>query len=349
MSSTPQSAIRTPQSTALQAATRRHFFGQCGVGVGAIALNQLLARDGVAAPVPTVKIDPANPLDPRLGHFPPKVKNVIYLFMAGAPSQLELFDDKPKLRELHGKPPPQSLLEGKRFAFLKGNETLMGSKRKFERVGECGLTLSEMLPHHKKIVDEVCWLQGLTTDVFNHGPAKLFMNTGFPAPGRPAMGAWVTYGLGSESQNLPGFVVLQSGPRGPRAGASLWASGFLPTSFQGVPFRSKGDPILHLQSPAGLTPTAERDFYDTVGQLNRERLSQTGDPEILTRINAYEMAFRMQTSAPELMDLSKENQSTLDSYGAKPGEPSFALNCILARRLIERGVRFVQLYHTNWD
>src|SRR5256886_4362317 len=249
-----QSAIRD-----LQSQTRRHFFGQCGVGLGAIALNQLLARDGIAAPaIPTVKYDPGNPLAARPGHFAPKVKNVIYLFMAGAPSQLELFDDKPKLRELHGQPPPPSLLEGKRFAFLKGNETLMGSKRKFERVGDCGLTLSEMFPHHRQIVDEVCWLQGLTTDVFNHGPAKLFMNTGFPAPGRPAMGAWVTYGLGSESQNLPGFVVLQSGPPGPRAGASLWASGFLPTSFQGVPFRSKGDPILYLKSPAGLTPAAER-------------------------------------------------------------------------------------------
>ncbi len=338
----------------LRARTRRHFFGECGVGVGAIALNQLLARDGIAAPeaaakVSSVKVDPANPLLPRVGHFPAKVKNVIYLFMAGAPSQLELFDDKPKLRELHGKPPPKSLLEGKRFAFLKGNETLMGSQRKFERVGECGITMSEMFPHMKQIADDVCWLQGLTTDVFNHGPAKLFMNTGFPAPGRPAMGAWVTYGLGSESQDLPGFVVLQSGPRGPRGGASLWASGFLPTSFQGVPFRSKGDPILYLKSPSGLTPAAERDFYDTVGQLNKERLEKTGDPEILTRINAYEMAFRMQTSAPELMDLSQESQETLDLYGVKPGTPSFATNCLLARRLVERGVRFVQLYHTNWD
>jgi hypothetical protein len=335
----------------LKSVTRRHFFGDCAVGVGAIALNQLLAQDGVAAPpsASSVKLDPANPLAPRTGHFAPKVKNVIYLFMAGAPSQLELFDDKPKLRELHGKPPPASLLEGKRFAFLKGNETLMGSKRKFERVGECGITLSEMFPHHRKIVDEVCWLQGLTTDVFNHAPAKIFMNSGFPAPGRPGIGAWVTYGLGSESRNLPGFVVLQSGPRGPRGGASLWASGFLPTSFQGVPFRSKGDPILYLQSPAGQTPSAERDFYDTVGQLNRERLSETGDPEILTRINAYEMAYRMQTSAPELMDTAQETQQTLDLYGVEAGKPSFATNCLLARRLIERGVRFVQLYHTNWD
>jgi hypothetical protein len=345
----PQSAIRNPQSAIgrLQSQTRRHFFGQCGVGIGALALNLLLQRDGRGAK--TVHYDPANPLAARPGHFVPKAKNVIYLFMAGAPSQLELFDDKPKLRELDGQPPPKSLLAGKRFAFLKGNETLMGSRRKFERVGECGLTLSEMLPHHRQIVDEVCWLQGLTTDVFNHGPAKLFMNTGFPAPGRPALGAWVTYGLGSESQNLPGFVVLQSGPRGPRGGASLWASGFLPTTFQGVPFRSQGDPILYLQSPAGITPAAERDFYDTVGRLNSERLQETGDPEILTRINAYEMAFRMQTSSPELMDLSQETAETIAAYGIEPGRPSFAANCLLARRLVERGVRFVQLYHTNWD
>src|SRR5690242_16727770 len=194
----------------LQSQTRRHFFSQCGVGIGAIALNQLLARDGIAAPASTsaVKFDPANPLAPRSGHFAPKVKNVIFLFMAGGPSQLELFDDKPKLRELHGQPPPKSLMEGKRFAFLKGTETLLGNTRQFATHGQCGMTLSEMLPHHRKIVDEVCWLRGMTTDVFNHGPAKLFMNTGFQAPGRPSMGAWVTYGLGSPSRDLPGFVVL---------------------------------------------------------------------------------------------------------------------------------------------
>src|SRR5437016_1344213 len=221
----------------LREQTRRHFFQECGVGLGAIALNSLLARDGHAAY--RIKPDPTNPMAPREPPLVPRAKQVIYLFMAGAPSQLELFEDKPKLRELSGQAPPPSLLSGKRFAFLKGNETLLGGTRKFGRYGECGMDLSEMFPHHRQIVDEVCWLRGMTTDVFNHGPAKLFMNTGFPAPGRPAMGAWVTYGLGSESQNLPGFVVLQSGPRGPRAGASLWASGFLPTSFQGVPFRSK--------------------------------------------------------------------------------------------------------------
>lgn len=343
----PQSSVRQAEEHFLRDVTRRHFFRECGVGVGAMALAALLADEGYAAP--RVQLDPANPLAPRQPHFTPRAKNVIFLFMAGAPSQLELFDDKPKLRELSGQMPPKSLLEGKRFAFLKGNETLLGSKRKFERVGECGMTLSELLPWHKKIVDEVCWLKGLTTDVFNHAPAKLFMNCGFPAPGRPSLGAWVTYGLGSESRNLPGFVVLQSGPRGPRGGAALWASGFLPTCFQGVPLRSKGDPILYLRSPAGLSTEEERDFYQTVRGLNLARLQATGDPEILTRINAYEMAFRMQTSSPELMDLSQESEATLALYGVKPGEPSFAANCLLARRLVERGVRFVQLYHTDWD
>ncbi len=330
---------------AAQAATRRHLFHQCGVGLGAIALGGLLRDESAAA----TKVDTTRPLDPRPPHFAPRAKNVIFLFMAGGPSQLDLFDDKPKLRELHGQAPPASMLEGKRFAFLKGSEKLLGSQRTFERVGDNGLSLSQLLPWHRQIANEACWLRGMTTDVFNHGPAKLFMNTGFQAPGRPALGAWSIYGLGSESRDLPGFVVLQSGPRGPRGGASLWSSGFLPTSFQGVPFRSQGDPILHVRSPAGMTRDSERDFYETVGGLNRARLNDVGDPEIMTRINAYEMAFRMQTSAPELMDVSQETAATLAHYGATAGQPSFATNCLLARRLVERGVRFVQLYHTDWD
>ena len=338
--------MNTPSSNELRDVTRRHFFGQCAVGLGAIALNSLLANE-TSAQKP--QVDPANPMRARKAPLPAKAKRVIYLFMAGAPSQLELFSDKPKLRELTGQAPPPSLLKGKRFAFLKGNEKLLGTKRKFEQCGQSGMTLSELLPHHRRIVDEVCWLRGMSTDFFNHGPAKLFMNTGFQIPGRPAFGAWVTYGLGSESQDLPGFVVLQSGPRGPRGGAPLWGSGFLPTSFQGVPFRSSGDAILNLQSPAGISREQERDFYDTVGALNKARLDATGDPEILTRVNAYEMAFRMQTSAPELMDLSKESATTLAAYGVKPGEPGFATNALMARRMIERGVRFVQLYHTDWD
>ncbi|MBS1810710.1 MAG: DUF1501 domain-containing protein, partial [Acidobacteria bacterium] len=345
--------MKNPPINELQDATRRHFFGQCAVGVGSIALNCLLARDGFSAPVNTQnqrpQIDPTNPMAARKPPFPAKAKRVIYLFMAGAPSQLELFSDKPKLRELTGQKPPESLMKGRRFAFLKGNETLLGTKRKFAQYGQSGMTLSELLPHHRKIADEVCWLRGMSTDVFNHGPAKLFMNTGFQIPGRPAFGAWVTYGLGSESKDLPGFVVLQSGRRGPRGGATLWSSGFLPTSFQGVPFRGSGDAILNLRSPEGVSREQERDFYDTVGVLNKARLAVTGDPEIMTRVNAYEMAFQMQTSAPELMDLSKESAATLALYGVKPGESGFAANALLARRMIERGVRFVQLYHTDWD
>ncbi|TVP96361.1 MAG: DUF1501 domain-containing protein [Planctomycetaceae bacterium] len=341
--------------------TRRHFFGDCGIGLGAIALTDLLRGDGVASGAEVagesprtprtgpVRIDPSRPMASRAGHFPGRAKSVIFMFMAGGPSQLDLFDDKPKLREYSGQAPPESLMAGKRFAFLKGTEKLLGSALQFGKYGQCGMELSELLPEHRKIVDEVCWLRGMTTDVFNHGPAKLFMNSGFQAPGRPSLGSWATYGLGSESTDLPGFVVLQSGPRGPRAGATLWSSGFLPTSYQGVPFRGQGDPILYLRSPEGISRTSERGFHDAVAALNRARLDESGDPEILTRINAYEMAFRMQTSAQELMETEQETAETLALYGAEAGKPSFANNCLLARRLVERGVRFVQLYHTNWD
>ena len=320
--------------------TRRHFFEKCGVGLGSIALANLMAEG---------KDRSFDPMAPRGGHFPAKAKNVIYLFMAGGPSHLELFETKPLLQKYHGQLPPESLVAGKRFAFLKKGAKILGSQRKFEPHGDVRMTLSELLPHHRKIVDEVCWLRGMKTDVFNHGPAKLFMNTGFQVPGRPGMGAWVTYGIGSESRNLPGFVVLQSGPRGPRAGNALWSSGFLPSSYQGVPFRGTGDPILNLTSPKGFNDVRQRDFTDVVGDLNRERLAATGDPEIATRINSYEMAYRMQTSAPELMNIAGESKKTLERYGAQPGGNSFANNCLLARRLVERGVRFVQLYHTDWD
>lgn len=328
----------------LRRATRRQFFERCGVGIGSMALTSLLAREQAEA-----KSVATNPMSPRPPHYQPRAKSVIFMFMAGGPSQLDLFTDKPLLRERHGQLPPQSYLDGKRFAFLKGTETLLASPRKFGRYGECGQELSDLLPYHRRIVDEVCWLHGMQTDVFNHGPAKLFVNTGSPQPGRPSMGSWVTYGLGSEASDLPGFVVLQSGPRGPRAGSSLWASGFLPTTYQGVPFRSGPEPILNLQSPAGMSRDRERHFVDMVSALNQLRLDRVGDAEIATRIAAYEMAYEMQSSAPELMDLSKEPQSTLDLYGATPGKPSYANNCLLARRLVERGVRFVQLYHTNWD
>jgi hypothetical protein len=323
--------------------TRRHFFERCGVGLGSIALTDLLSRDCQGAATP------ADPMAPRRGHHAAKAKNVIFLFMAGGPSQLELFEDKPRLREFHGQLPPESLVKGKRFAFLPKDAKLLGGQRSFGTYGEARMTLGDLLPHHRKIVDEVTWLRGMKTDVFNHGPAKLFMNTGFQVPGRPSMGSWVTYGIGSESHDLPGFVVLQSGPRGPRAGNALWSAGFLPSSYQGVPFRGSGDPILNLANPKGIDATRQGEFFDLVGTLNRERLGLTGDPEIATRLSAYEMAYRMQSSAPELMDLSGESQATLDLYGATKGGNGYANNCLLARRLVERGVRFVQLYHTNWD
>ncbi len=323
------------------AQTRRHFFHDCTVGLGGMALASLLGSQPAEAAT--------NPLTPRKAHFAPKAKAVIYLFMAGGPSHLELFDYKPTLQKLDGQVVPQSFTEGKRFAFIKGDAKLLGTRRKFERCGQAGMWLSELLPFHRDIVDEVCWLRGMKTDVFNHGPAKVFINTGSPQFGRPSMGAWATYGLGSESNSLPGFVVLQSGPRGPRGGASIWSSGFLPTLHQGVPFLRGPIPILDLQSPAGVSEAQQGQFIGAVRDLNKLRQSAVGDPEIATRIAAYEMAYRMQTSAPELIDLGKESKATLALYGAEPGKPSFAANCLLARRLVERGVRFVQLFHTDWD
>lgn len=325
-------------------ATRRHFLRDCRVGLGALALHELAGTATAESPVES------DPLRARGGHFPGRAKAVIYLFQAGGPSQFELFSFKPRLRELDGQPAPDSFFpKEKNFAFIGKGAKLLGTRRRFSRHGECGMELSELLPHTASLADDICWIRSLRTDVFNHGPAKLFMNTGFQAPGRPSMGSWVTYGLGSESRNLPGFVVLQSGPRGPRAGNALWSSGFLPTVHQGVPFRGVGDPILNLRNPDGIDAGAQRQFVNVVGDLNRMRYDETGDPEIRTRISAYEMAYRMQTSAPELMDLSGESRHTLESYGAEPGKNSFANNCLLARRLVERGVRFVQLYHTDWD
>jgi hypothetical protein len=324
---------------------RREFLGQAGVSLGAIGLATLLNGEMQASPVDRK----TNPLAPLPTHFPPRAKAVIYLFMAGGPSQLELFDYKPLLANLSGQKPPESFLQGKRFAFLSGNETLLGPQRPFARYGQSGMTLSDLLPHHREIVDDVCFVRSVQTDVFNHGPAKMFIQSGSPQPGRPSMGSWVTYGIGSEANNLPGFVVLQSGPRGPRGGSALWASGFLPTSYQGVPFRSQGDPILDLRSPRGFDRAAQWQFTEAVTALNRLRFDAVGDPEIQTRIASYEMAYRMQSSAPELMDISREPAHVLRLYGAEPGKASFANNALLARRLVERGVRFVQLYHTNWD
>lgn len=329
--------------------TRRHFFRNCGVGLGALALRELLGQSVASATAPVME----NPLAPKAPHFAPRAKNVIFLFMAGGPSQLELFDYKPELIKYSDQPIPDSYMEGRRFAFMdtfaKEKPKLLGTTRKFAQHGQSGAWVSECLPYTAKVVDDLTFLKTVATDLPNHAPAKIFMNTGSGQFGRPSMGAWVTYGLGSESNDLPGFVVMQSGPRGPRGGSPLWSSGFLPTAHQGVPFRSGGDPILNLSTPEGIGRDGQRRVIDAVKALNQERLDLTGDPEIATRISAYEMAYRMQSSAPELMDLSHESQATFDLYGAEPGVPSFANNCLLARRLVERGVRFIQLYHTNWD
>lgn len=343
-----------PPSSPLLAGTRRHFFSRCGLGLGAIALSTLWQRSS-AQGAGALAAGPAtpHPLAPKPGHFPARVKNVIYLFMAGGPSQLDLFDYKPRLNQLNAQPIPDSYLQGKRFAFMdssfKNKSTLLGSRRQFRQHGESGMWVSELLPHTASIVDDAAFIRTCATDVFNHAPAKLFMNTGSSQFGRPSMGSWVTYGLGSAADNLPGFVVLQSGPRGPRGGAVNWGNGFLPSAYQGVPLRSRGDPILNLSTPTGITEPEQQRVIKTVQDLNLQHLVETGDPEIAGRIAAYEMAHQMQTSAPEAISLQGESDATLALYGADREQPSFARNCLLARRLVERGVRFIQLYHTNWD
>ncbi|WP_417740549.1 DUF1501 domain-containing protein [Rosistilla oblonga] len=328
--------------------TRRHFFSRCSMGLGSIALSSLMAERSRAEDESSSQ----SPMAPKASHFPGKAKNVIFLFMAGGPTQLETFEYKPKLTELNGEPIPESLVAGKRFAFMDSSHrsNLLGPTQKFQQYGENGTWVSDLLPHTAKIVDELTIVKTCKTDLFNHAPAKLFMNTGSGQFGRPSMGSWITYGLGSECDDLPGFLVLQSGPRGPRGGAVLWGSGVLPTTYQGVPLRSQGDPILNLSTPASISDAQQRQLIDSVRELNLKRLVETGDQEIATRINAYELAYKMQSSAPELMDTSDESAETLDLYGIKdPNESSYARNCLLARRLVERGVRCIQLYHTNWD
>jgi len=323
--------------------TRRWFFRQCRVGLGAIALGHLLRENGYAAPAA------ADPLSSRQPHYEPKAKRVIFLFMAGAPSHLELFDNKPQLAKYDGTLPPPELVQGYRAAFINPNSKLLGPKFKFAKHGQCGAELSELLPYLAQVVDDIAIVKSMVTDAFNHAPAQVFMNTGAQQFGRPSFGSWVTYGLGSEARDLPGFVVLNSGKKGPSGGNSNFGSGFLPTVYQGVPFRGSGEPVLYLSNPRGIDGQSQRDTLDTVKRLNEMRLGMVGDPEIATRINSFEMAYRMQTSAPELMELSKEPPSILEMYGASPGKPSFANNCLLARRLVERGVRFVQLFHESWD
>src|SRR5437870_10865862 len=301
--------------------TRRWFFEQCGIGLGSMTLGSLLAQAGYAAPATTT---PENPLAPKQPHFAPKAKNVIFLFMAGAPSHLELFDYKPQLAKYDGTLPPAELLKGYRAAFINPSSKLLGPKFKFAKYGKNGAELSELLPRLATVVDDVAIVKSMVTDAFNHAPGQLLMNTGTQQFGRPSMGAWVLYGLGSESRDLPAFVVFSSGAKGPSGGNSCWGSGFLPTVYQGVQFRSSGDPVLYLSNPRGVDDELQRDTLKSINSLNRMRLDVTGDPEIATRISSFEMAFRMQSSAPELMDVSREPKKVLEMYGAEPGKPSFA-------------------------
>jgi hypothetical protein len=330
----------------LKTITRRHFFRQSGFGIGGMALLSLLDERLFAAAVEGA--DP-NPLSPKPPHFAPRAKSVIYLFMAGAPSQVDLFDEKPKLRQYDGQAIPEEFVKGERFAFIKGTPKLLGSPYAFKKCGQSAAAISDLLPHTQGIADDIAIVRSLSTTQFNHAPAQIFMNSGHQIVGRPSMGAWVTYGLGTESKDLPGFVVLLSGENQPDGGKSCWGSGFLPSVYQGVEFRSKGDPVLFLTNPPGVSPADRRASLDVLREMNAVHRSDTGDPEIDTRIASYEMAFRMQTSVPELTDISREPESVRQMYGVEPGKRSFANNCLLARRLVERGVRFVQLYHRGWD
>jgi uncharacterized protein (DUF1501 family) len=329
----------------LKSLTRRHFLKTCNSGLGALALSSLIGDDRLVAGAASA----SSPLAPKAPHFPAKARRVIYLHMAGSPSQLDLFDNKPKLIELNGQPCPDSYLNGERFAFIKGVPKLLGSPHRFTRHGQGGVELSALLPNLATVADELTVIRSMVTDQFNHAPAQIFLNTGSPRMGRPSMGAWLTYGLGSESQNLPGYVVLLSGPNGPDGGVSCWGSGFIPSVYQGVQFRSQGDPVLYVSNPKGINRDARRESLDALNDLNRLQSQEIGDPETVTRIEQYEMAYRMQTSVPELMDLSQEPQHIHEMYGTQPGKVAFANNALLARRLVERGVRFVQLFHWGWD
>ena len=315
----------------------------CGVGLGAVALHSLLKGTSLAGEVG------GDPLGPKRPHFPGTAKRVIFLFQAGAPSHLELFDYKPALAKFDGTLPPPELLKGYRAAFINPSSKLLGPKFAFGRHGQCGMELSELLPHTAKVADDITLIRSMATDAFNHAPGQILMSTGSQQFGRPSFGAWTLYGLGCESQDLPAYVVMSTGDKGTSGGAGNYGSGFLPTVYSGVPFRSSGDPILYLQNPDGIDREMQRDTLDAVKALNQKRLGAMGDPEIATRISAYEMAFRMQASAPELMDLTRESPATLERYGAKPGEASYASSCLLARRLVERGVRFVSIFHEAWD
>jgi uncharacterized protein (DUF1501 family) len=327
--------------------TRRWFFKQCGVGMGALALADLLGSKSAQASASDS--GSPNPMAPRKPHFAAKAKRVIYLFMAGGPSHIELFDNKPELAKWDGKLPPADLLKGYRAAFINPNSKLLGPKFKFARHGQSGAELSELLPALAQVADDIAIVKSMKTDAFNHAPAQVLMSTGSQIFGRPSTGAWVSYGLGSENADLPSFVVFSTGTKGLSGGSANWGPGFFPSIYQGVLFRNTGDPVLYLSNPPGVDGQLQRDTLDSIRHLNQIRLNEVGDPEIATRINSFEMASRMQTSAPELMDIASEPKHILDMYGAEPGKASFATSCLLARRLSERGVRFVQIFHEAWD
>ncbi|MBS0266217.1 MAG: DUF1501 domain-containing protein [Planctomycetes bacterium] len=329
------------------AQTRRHFFRDCTLGVGKVALASLLT--GACDPQPARAANTAtNLLAARPTHFPAKAKHVIHLFMAGAPSHLDLFDYKPALAKYEGKPIPPEIIGGQRYAFIRPDAAALGPRFKFQKHGQSGIEIADVLPHLAKVVDDICLIRSVHTDQFNHAPAQLLFNTGFGQPGRPSIGSWVTYGIGAETNDLPAFIVMSTGS-GISGGAATWSSGFLPSLYTGVRLRNQGDPILNVSSPAGIDVALQQDSYELIDRLNQKRLQIEGDPEIATRISAYEMAYRLQTSAPELMNLKSETKATLDQYGADPDKPSFARSCLLARRMVERGVRFITIFHEGWD
>lgn len=328
----------------LEHTTRRHFLKQCSTGLGGVALASLLGPQSVLGHSPMQNIGPD-----VLPHFFPKAKRVIYLHMAGAPSQLEMFDYKPQLEALHDLDCPPSLLEGKRFAFIQGVPTMLGPQHAFKQYGQSGTYVSDLLPHFSSMIDEVALVKAMHTDEFNHAPAQLLLQTGSPRVGRPSMGAWVTYGLGSENDNLPGYMVLVSGGKTPSAGKNAWGSGFLPSEYQGVQCRNSGDPILYVSNPDGMSRNVRQKSIEAINAINQKQFEEFGDKEIMSRIAQYEMAFKMQVSVPEAMNINNEPDYIKEMYGAVPGEASFANNCLLARRMAEEGVRFIQLYHWGWD
>ena len=333
-----------PNLEQLQHLTRRHFLGKSAYGLGAIALGSMLKNSLSATSAPT-----SDPLAPRMPHFAAKAKRVIYLHLTGSPPHLDLFDYKPELVKRDGQDCPDAFLKGKRFAFTSGTPKLLGTRRTFTQHGQGGVWMSDAIPHLHSVADDLCVIRSMTTDQFNHAPAELLVYTGSPRSGRPSIGSWVTYGLGTENQNLPGFVVLISSGVQPNGGKNSFGSGFLPSVYQGVQCRSKGDPVLYASDPAGMDREVRRMSLDTLRDLNEIQARELGHPDTQTRIAQYELAYRMQLSVPEVMDISRESAGTIEAYGAKPGESSFANNCLLARRLVEQGVRYVQLFDWGWD